>query len=102
MDSKSLVLPRILDLKAATPLVENLLSLRGGELLLDASEVERLGGQCLQVLVSAAATWHADGFSIEFGNPSESFVEGLAALGVKLEDLSGASHAAPQAARAVA
>jgi chemotaxis protein CheX len=99
MDSKSLVLPRILDLKAATPLVESLFSLRGGELVLDASQNERLGGQCLQVLISAVTTWQADGFSLEFGKPSESFIEGLAALGVKLEDLLVASHAA---ARAVA
>src|ERR1700677_970173 len=102
MESKSLVLSRILDLKAATPLVESLLPLRGGELLLDASRVERLGGQCLQVLVSAVTTWHADGFSLEFANPSDAFFEGLTALGIKLDALSAASQSAGDAARPAA
>jgi chemotaxis protein CheX len=102
MDTKSLVLPSILDLKAATPLVETLLPLRGSDLLLDASNVERLGGQCLQVLVSAVATWQADGFPLEFAKPSDVFIEGLAVLGVKLDDLSSSSHAAMEAARSAA
>jgi chemotaxis protein CheX len=98
MDTKSLVLPSILDLKAATPLVETLLPLRGGDLLVDASNAERLGGQCLQVLVSAVATWRADGFSLEFAKPSDAFIEGLAILGTKLEDLLAAGHAPAEAA----
>ncbi|MGP0060558.1 MAG: STAS domain-containing protein [Beijerinckiaceae bacterium] len=101
MDTKSLVLPSILDLKAATPLVETLLPLRGGDLLVDASNAERLGGQCLQVLVSAVATWQADGFSLEFAKPSDAFIEGLAVLGTKLEDLLAAGHVPAEAARSV-
>ncbi|MGO9007123.1 MAG: STAS domain-containing protein [Beijerinckiaceae bacterium] len=102
MDTKNLVLPSILDLKAALPLVEHLLPLRGSDLLLDASKVERLGGQCLQVLVSAAATWQADGFTLVFVKPSDALIEGLAVLGAKLEDLSNASHLLAAAARSAA
>jgi chemotaxis protein CheX len=49
-------LPDVLDLKAATPLTVEFLSMRGRPLDVDASRVERLGGQCLQVLLSAAKT----------------------------------------------
>uniref|UniRef100_UPI003783CF50 STAS domain-containing protein n=1 Tax=Methylocella sp. TaxID=1978226 RepID=UPI003783CF50 len=50
-----------LDLKAAAPLAAELCSIRGADVLIDGAHVERLGGQCLQVLMSAAATWRADG-----------------------------------------
>jgi chemotaxis protein CheX len=91
MNTKTVVLPNILDLKAAGPLTEKLIPLRGHDLLVDASQVERLGGQCLQVLVSAAATWQADGATADILNPSDGFVEGLATLGMRPEDLFGAS-----------
>jgi chemotaxis protein CheX len=96
VNTKSLVLPNILDLKAAVPLAESLLSMRGSDLVIDASNVERVGGQCLQVLVSAVSTWQADGLSIDFTEPSESFNEGLAILGMKLDDLLGAHHIATE------
>ena len=43
-----------LDLSAAGPLAASLLRRRGSPLALDGSAVERLGGQCLQVLLAAA------------------------------------------------
>jgi chemotaxis protein CheX len=87
VNTKTVVLPSVLDLKAAAPLTENLLSLRGNDLVLDGSQVERLGGQCLQVLVSATLSWHAEGMAFEISKPSEAFVDGLAALGVRFDDL---------------
>jgi len=102
MTSKSLVLPGILDLKAAGPLAENLLSARGSDLSVDASGVERLGAQCLQILVSAVATWHADGASIDVAEPSAAFVEGLAALGMTPGDLLGGAHAGGQSGSSAA
>jgi len=57
----SLVLPAVLDIRAAGRLQAELLGLRGRPLTLDASAVERLGGLCLQVLLSARALWAADG-----------------------------------------
>ncbi|WP_287799477.1 STAS domain-containing protein, partial [Acidiphilium sp.] len=59
--TEQLMLDPILDLKAASPLAQALLARRGGDLRIDAGAVERLGGQCLQVLLSARATWEADG-----------------------------------------
>jgi chemotaxis protein CheX len=92
MNTKTVVLPNILDLKAAGPLTEKLLPLRGHDLLIDASQVERVGGQCLQVLISAASTWQADGATADILNPSDGFVEGLAALGMRPEDLFSSSE----------
>ncbi|PNG24411.1 STAS domain-containing protein [Methylocella silvestris] len=80
-------LPAVLDLKAASPLVAELLACRGDELLVDASRVERLGGQCLQALMSAAITWKADELPLAIVDASQEFVDGLRRFGVALEDL---------------
>ena len=50
--------------------------------MVDASQVERLGGQCLQVLLSAVASWSHDGCALTFINESQEFVEGLKLLGM--------------------
>ena len=63
---KSVVLAPVLDLKAAGPLADELLAARGAELQIDGAAVQRVGAQCLQVLVAARRTWAADraGFAI--------------------------------------
>lgn len=80
-------LPPHLDLTAATPLAEQLLALRGEAVVIDASAVERVGAQCLQVLLSAVVTWKADMNPLEITKPSEGFEEGLRLLGLSLEGL---------------
>jgi chemotaxis protein CheX len=72
----------VLDLKAASPLASEFLAHRGEELRVDASRVQRLGGQCLQVLLSAAATWKADELPLAVVNASPDFIEGLQRLGI--------------------
>jgi chemotaxis protein CheX len=79
---QTLQLPPVMDLTAAAPLTERLLSLRGIDLTVDASEVARLGGQCLQVLLSALKTWEADGAKLEILRPSQDFVDALRHLGI--------------------
>jgi chemotaxis protein CheX len=76
-------LPEVLDLKAATPLAAQFLSLRGLDIAVDASRVQRVGGQCLQVLLSAVATWNHDGLALDFINLSPEFVENLQLLGIR-------------------
>ena len=84
--SSSIVrLSQVLDLNAATPLANELLALRGQALNVDASAVERLGAQCLQVLLSARATWEADGAAFALVSPSSEFESTLALLGAPLE-----------------
>ncbi len=74
-------LPAVLDLRAAAPLAAELKALQGADVEIDGSEVRRLGGQCLQVLLSAHASWEAMGGSLRFVNLSPEFEEALSLLG---------------------
>jgi chemotaxis protein CheX len=89
MTDQTLTLGDSLEMTAAGPLHKELLGRRGRPVTLDASQVRRIGGQCLQVLLSAQATWAADGSSFQIVDPSPEFADGLA--------LMGASHLAPAA-----
>jgi len=80
-------LPAVLDLKAAAPLASAFLERRGAEITVDASRVEKLGGQCLQVLLSAAFTWRADEAPFGIVDASSGFLDGLVLLGVPAGDL---------------
>jgi chemotaxis protein CheX len=80
--SGPLQLPDTLDLVAAKPLAQALLERRGADVAIDASSVLRVGAQCVQVLLSAASTWTADGHSLAIVNRSPGFVEGLQLLGI--------------------
>lgn len=82
-----LELSAVLDLKAAAPLVNAFLERRGTEIVVDASRVEKLGGQCLQVLLSACATWKADEMSFEVVDASTGFLDALALFGIPAGDL---------------
>jgi chemotaxis protein CheX len=73
--SARLSLPQALDVQTAQPLIDQLCALRGAALTLDASQVRRLGGLGLQVLLSARASWAADGESLDIDSPSEAFEE---------------------------
>ena len=85
-DSAAVVrLGQVLDLNAAGPLANELLALRGRDLEVDASAVERLGAQCLQVLLSARATWDADGAGFAVVSPSNEFTSTLALLGAPID-----------------
>ena len=70
-----------LDLKAAAPLARELLDARGSDLTLEAGEVRRLGGQCLQVLLSARQSWDRDGQSFAILDPSTAFLEAATLMG---------------------
>jgi chemotaxis protein CheX len=79
---RGVCLTEILDLRAAAPLAIELLLFRGADIKIDASRVERLGTQCLQVLLSAAATWRHDGATLDIVHMSPRFVEGLELLAI--------------------
>jgi chemotaxis protein CheX len=92
--SKRLQLPEVLDLTAAAPLAQSLLSRRGVALTLDASRVQRVGTQCLQVLLAAAATWKEDGVVLRLTKPTAELLEGSRLLGIRLdEDMMGPERA---------
>lgn len=77
----ALRLPAVLDIRAAAPLRDDLLALRGTDVALDGAEVERIGGLCLQVLISAKKTWAMDGKAFDLTPASEALNEQLAAYG---------------------
>ena len=77
-------LPAALDTAAAPSLVQELTALRGGALALNAGDVTRVGGLCLQALLSAKATWAADGQPFEIKNLSPAMRENLALCGAEL------------------
>ena len=74
-------LPAVLDIRAAGTLRDDLLALRGSDIILDGGEVERIGGLCLQVLISAMKTWAADGKGFALNPASSALAEQLAAYG---------------------
>lgn len=79
--STVLALPKVMDLMAAKRLAADLLAARGKPVALDASHVQRVGGLCLQVLLSAQRTWAADKMAFEIVNPAASFEKCMAQLG---------------------
>jgi chemotaxis protein CheX len=74
-------LTETLDLRAAAPLARDLLAARGHTLAIDAGEVRRLGGLCLQVLLSADLTWARDGVAMRIEAPSPAFCEAVSMFG---------------------
>lgn len=88
----TITLPTELDIKAAAPLAAELAAARGGDLTLNLSQVERVGAQCLQVLLSAAATWSADGADLALEDPSPAFVDAAAIAGLDLSRFTAPFH----------
>jgi chemotaxis protein CheX len=76
-----LVLADSLDLTAAAPLAAELLAARGKPAILDASGVQRLGAQCLQVLLAARALWSSDGQPWRLIDPSPEFTDAATLMG---------------------
>lgn len=74
-------LPPVLDLGQAAVIQADLMTLRGRPVTIDASDVERLGGLCLQVLVSAQKTWLADSQPMSIDHASEAFGQQWTAFG---------------------
>ena len=79
-----MTLPSELDIKAAAPLAAEFIAARGADLSLNASQVERIGAQCIQVLLSAAATWNADGMELTLEEPSPAFSDAVRIAGLEL------------------
>ena len=77
----ALRLPEALDLRAAAPLRSELLGRRGEPVTLDGSEVARVGGLCLQVLIAARQAWAGDGNAFRITNLSEALKEAFTISG---------------------
>ncbi len=78
----TIALTEVLGLMAAGPLAKSLAEERGKNVVIDASQVQHLGTQCLQVLLSAASAWSAEGASLRIVNRSEAFASSLELVGI--------------------
>ncbi len=78
-----LQLPAALDLKAAAPLAAALLARRGAAVVVDAGGVQRLGGQCLQVLLAAQASWGIDARELRIEDASPEFCSAIELFGAR-------------------
>lgn len=76
-----LMLSPNLDLRAAAPLRDTLLERSGEAIVLDASEVGRLGALCLQVLLAGARDWRQQGLDFRIEAPSDAFLDTLRLFG---------------------
>lgn len=86
--ARGLQLPEVLDLTFAGPLAESLLAMRGAPVAVDAAQVQRVGAQCVQVIMSAVSTWKADGLALSVVDPSPEFRDALSLLGIGLAEIS--------------
>ena len=84
METPVLALPAAINTGSIGALRTQLVERRGAPLELDASSVQRVGGLGLQVLLSAARAWAADGQHFAITKPSSAFTEMLR--------LTGAAH----------
>jgi len=79
--AERIVLAPNLDLNAGAKLREDLLAKRGAALEVDASQVQRVGALCLQVLIAARHEWEHAKLSLIFTSPSAQFDEGIRLMG---------------------
>lgn len=84
---KNLALEKVLDLNEATALHGKLMALRGSDLSVDASSVERAGALCVQVLMSAAKSWEEEKHSFTFSKLSDALAKTMQLIGVNYDHL---------------
>jgi chemotaxis protein CheX len=85
--AKKLNLEKVLDLNEASALHTKLMALRGSNLTIDASSVERVGALCVQVLMSAAKSWEEDKHSFSFSKVSDAMTKTMQLIGVNYDHL---------------
>ena len=85
--TKKLNLEKILDLNEATNLHGKLMAVRGNNVAIDASGVERAGALCVQVLMAAAKTWEEEKHSFTFSKISDALAKTMQLVGVNYDHL---------------
>ena len=63
------------------------MGLRGSNLVVDASAVERVGALCVQVLMAGAKSWEEDKQSFTFAKVSDAFTKTTQLIGVNIDHL---------------
>jgi chemotaxis protein CheX len=85
--AKGLNLAPVLDLNEATALHGKLMALRGADLTIDASSVERVGAQCVQVLMASKKNWDEDKLAFKFSKVSDTFSKTMQLIGINIEPM---------------
>ncbi|UVC09916.1 STAS domain-containing protein [Rhizobium sp. TH2] len=85
--TKELSLEKVLDLNEAGNLHGKLMNLRGADVAIDASAVERAGALCIQVLMSAAKTWEEEKLNFTFSKMSDALTKTMQLIGVNYDHL---------------
>lgn len=80
--ANSLILEADLGPKAVSELHAALLARRGHAIEVDASNVDHIGGRCLQLLLSAKLTWASDDQDFRLVSPSQSMMQALELTGL--------------------
>ena len=60
---------------------------KGEDIDIDATDVTRVGAQCVQVLLAAALSWRAEDQSFKVQQASDAFIKTLNLLGISDEAL---------------
>ena len=76
-----------LDTAASAALGTTLIEAQGDDLVLDGSAVQMIGGQCLELLLTAAVIWKRSGHTIELENLSDEMTDDLGRFGVTPDQL---------------
>jgi len=71
----------VLNVTSAMATARQFIDQRGRDVVVDASQVQHLGGQSLQILLSAVRSWTEDGQSFALGDCSDRFLEDLKLFG---------------------
>ena len=85
--TNELSLDKVLDLNAAGSLHSKLMALRGSNLVIDASAVERVGALCIQVLMSARKTWEEEKLNLTFSRMSDALMKTMQLSGVNYDNM---------------
>ncbi|PYE36381.1 chemotaxis protein CheX [Rhizobium sp. PP-F2F-G38] len=85
--SKTLNLAPVLDLNEASVLHRKLTEMRGSNIVVDASAVERVGALCVQVLMAGAKSWEEDKYAFTISKVSDAFTKTTQLIGVNVDHL---------------
>lgn len=86
-------LPEMFETSAASTIHQQLLAHRYKALTIEAMHVRRVGTLSLQVMLSAARTWSADGVLFKVENASSELLDAIALLGLTAADFQMDGHA---------
>lgn len=75
-------LPEVVDCRATALIAKALMELRGGDLVIDASAVTKMGARGAELCLLAQAQWRAQGHQLRFTGWSPSAQEVLDRLGL--------------------